>query len=186
MDNDWMPYANEPEPPQGQLIPFITSPPQLCEEVIKLLGVTEKDKIIDVGCGDGRIVISAVELTHCKGVGIDINQDLIDGCIKEMNEKKLNTYLHFQVDDFSRPDFDFYQCDCVCFYFVPRIIKMMKPKVLEYLRADHSRRCVSIRFPIKNIIPTKVNEAMKLYYYDWQSKEGKYGTNEDDCLLPAF
>ena len=182
----WMPYMNEPDPPKGQLIPFITSPPTLCENVIKLLDVKSTDKIIDVGCGDGRIVIKAVEITGCSGVGIDINDDLINQCKQEMKEKQLESKLYFAVDDFSRDDFDFYNCNCVCFYFVPKIIKMMKEKVLNYLKEDHSRRCVSIRYPIKNIIPTKIDEEMKLYYYDWQSKEGVFGSNEFDTLLPAF
>lgn len=186
MEDDWMPYKNEPDPCEGQLIPYITSPPTLCDHVVTLLGTKKEDTFIDVGCGDGRIVFDAVERIGCRGFGIDINKTLIDMCIEEMKEKKLENLMHFQVDDFTRPDFDFYKCTCVCFYFTPKIIKLMKGSLLKYLKEDHSRRAVSIRFPIRNIIPTKVDEVMQLFYYDWSSQVGEYGTDIDDSLAPAF
>ena len=62
----------------------------------------------------------------------------------------------------------------------------MKKKIKNYIREDKSRRVVSIRFPFRNLIPTYIDEIMKLYYYDINSKDGKFGDDDYLNLLPAF
>ena len=186
MEEDWIPYADEPDAPKEQLVPYVPSTYYTAEKVIELLKVTENDKIIDLGCGDGRIVFKAVEMKNCNGIGIDINKDLIDECKRKMNDKYLNTKLQFFVDDFSREDFDFYNCNCICFYLVPKILKIIENKIKSYIRGNRNRRVVSIRFPFRNLIPTYIDEVMKLYYYDYSSKDGKFGKDDYLNLLPAF
>ena len=186
MEEDWMPYMNEPDAPKEQLVPFVPSTHLTAEKVIELLKLSENDKIIDLGCGDGRIIFKAVEMKNCHGVGIDINKELIDECIKKTNEQKLNNKLEFYVDDFSRKDFDFYNCNCICFYLVPKILKIIENKIKKYIRANRSRRVVSIRFPFRNLIPTYIDDVMKLYYYDYTSKNGNYGNDDEISLFPAF
>ena len=185
-DLDWIPYIDEPDAPKEQLVPFVPSTNLTAEKVIELLKLSENDKIIDLGCGDGRIIFKAFEMVKCNGIGIDINKDLIDECNRKVNENNLNDKLEFYVDDFSRSDFDFYNCNCVCFYLVPKILKMIENKIREYIREDQSRRVVSIRFPFRNLIPTFIDEKMKLYYYDYSSKDGKFGKDNYLNLLPAF
>ena len=186
MEEDWMPYLDEPDAPKEQLVPFVPSTNFTAEKVIEILKITENDKIIDLGCGDGRIVFKAAIMKNCKGLGIDINKELIDECNKKMNALNLNNKLQFLVDDFSREDFDFYNCNCVCFYLVPKILKIIENKIKKYIREDKNRRVVSIRFPFRNLIPTYIDEVMKLYYYDYSSKDGKFGKDDYLNLLPAF
>ena len=183
---DWIPYINEPDAPKEQLVPFVPSTYLTAEKVIELLKLSENDKIIDLGCGDGRIIFKAVEMKNCYGVGIDINKDLIDECIKKKNDLNLKNKLQFFVDDFSREDFDFYDCNCICFYLVPKILKIIENKIKKYIRGNRNRRVVSIRFPFRNLIPTYIDDVMKLYYYDYSSKDGKFGKDDYLNLLPAF
>ena len=146
MEEDWMPpYINEPDAPKEQLVPFVPSTNFTAEKVIELLKIKENDKIIDLGCGDGRIIIKAIEMRNCNGVGIDINKDLIDECNKKIKENNLNDKIQFFVDDFSREDFDFYGCNCICFYLVPKILKLIENKIKKYIRENRNRRVVSIR-----------------------------------------
>lgn len=186
MEEEWMPYLNEPDAPKKQLVPFVSSTFSTVKRVIELLKLNEYDKIIDLGCGDGRILFKAVEMTNCNGIGIDINQNLINECNEQVQRKNLQKNLNFLVDDFSRCDFDFYNCNAICFYLVPKILKMIEKKVKEYIREDRNRRVVSIRFPFRNWIPTYVDDVMKLYYYDYKSKDGNYGNDDEISLLPAF
>lgn len=72
------------------------------------------------------------------------------------------------------------------FLFSTKNIKINRKKVKEYIRDDRTRRVISIRFPFRNWIPSIVDETMKLYYYDYTSKDGKYGNDDDMNLLPAF
>ena len=187
MEEDWMPpYFDEPDAPKDQLVPFVPSTNFTAEKVVELLKINENDKIIDLGCGDGRIVFKAVEMKNCSGIGIDINKDLIDECNQKVIKEKLGNKLSFYVDDFSRDNFDFYNCNCICFYLVPKILKIIENKIKNYIRQNRNRRVVSIRFPFRNLIPTYIDETMKLYYYDYSSKDGKFGDDNYLNLFPAF
>ena len=68
---------------------------------------TIRDKLIDLGCGDGRILFKAVQMRNCTGVGIDINKKLIDECIEKAKKENLDDKLRFYVDDFSKDNFNF-------------------------------------------------------------------------------
>ena len=65
-------------------------------------------------------------------------------------------------------------------------MKIIENKIKNYIRQNRSRRVVSIRFPFRNLIPTYIDETMKLYYYDYASKDGKFGDDNYLNLLPAF
>ena len=186
MEDDWMPYYDEPDAPKDQLVPFVPSTNYTAEKVVEFLKIKENDKIIDLGCGDGRILFKAIQMKNCKGVGIDINQKLIDECNQKVRKEKLGEKLQFFVDDFSKDNFDFYGCNCICFYLVPKILKMIEDKIKKYIRDKNDRRVVSIRFPFRNMIPTSINEELKLYYYDYTSRDGKFGDDNYLNLLPAF
>ena len=64
-------------------------------------------------------------LINERKVKLFYNDEWFEFVIKECNEKvqkeNLGEYLKFFVDDFSRDDFDFYNCNCICFYLVPKV-----------------------------------------------------------------
>ena len=53
--------------------PFIMSPDAVVQAMIELADVREDDVVYDLGCGDGRIVITASVLRGCRGIGFDID-----------------------------------------------------------------------------------------------------------------
>ncbi len=64
-------------------VPYVPTPPEVVEQMMKLGQVKPGDVIYDLGCGDGRLVITAIKKHGVvKGVGIDINP----GRVKEANE----------------------------------------------------------------------------------------------------
>ena len=186
MEEDWMPYFDEPDAPKEQLVPFVPSTNYTAEKVVELLSLNRNDKLIDLGCGDGRILFKAVQMTNCKGIGIDINTNLIKECKAKVEKENFGDKLQFFVDDFSKDNFDFYGCNCICFYLVPKILKIIEGKIKTFLRDKTDRRVVSIRFPFRNLIPSSINDELKLYYYDYNSRDGKFGEDNYLNLLPAF
>ena len=65
-------------------------------------------------------------------------------------------------------------------------MKLFEDKIKNYIREKKDRRVVSIRFPFRNLIPTSIDDKLKLYYYDHTSKDGKFGDDSYLNLLPAF
>ena len=129
MEEDWIPYFDEPDAPKEQLVPFVPSTNYTAEKVVEFLNIQKNDKLIDLGCGDGRILFKAVQMRNCTGVGIDINKTLIDECREKVKKEKLDDKLRFYVDDFSKDNFNFYDCNCICFYLVPKILKIIEDKI---------------------------------------------------------
>ena len=95
MEEEWMPYLKQPDAPKKQLVPFVSSTYSTSKRVIELLKIKEDDKLLDLGCGDGRILFTAVEMRNCKGIGIDINEDLIDEYNKQILIKNFQRNLNF-------------------------------------------------------------------------------------------
>lgn len=65
--------------PQGRsLAPFVATPPDVVERMLTLAKVGPRDTVYDLGCGDGRIVIMAAQKFGARGVGVDIDPNLIN------------------------------------------------------------------------------------------------------------
>ena len=62
-----------PAAQENNLAPFVPTPQDVVDRMLELAGVTENDVVYDLGCGDGRIVITAARRFGARGVGIDID-----------------------------------------------------------------------------------------------------------------
>ena len=61
----------------GSDAPFITSPDIVVEKMVEVAELTPDDLVYDLGCGDGRIVITAALKSGCRGVGYDIDPERV-------------------------------------------------------------------------------------------------------------
>ena len=61
----------------NSLAPFVPTPQDVVDRMLDLAGVTSDDIVYDLGCGDGRIVITAAERFGARGVGVDIDPQRI-------------------------------------------------------------------------------------------------------------
>jgi hypothetical protein len=59
-------------------VPFITTPDNVTVAMLALAGVGRQDHVIDLGSGDGRIVITAAKRFGASGLGVEIVPDLVD------------------------------------------------------------------------------------------------------------
>jgi SAM-dependent methyltransferase len=59
------------------LAPFVPTPPDVVERMLRLAEVTPSDIVYDLGCGDGRIVITAAATFGARGVGVDLDAGLV-------------------------------------------------------------------------------------------------------------
>jgi len=61
----------------ASLAPFVPTPEDVVDRMLALAGVTANDIVYDLGCGDGRIVITAAQRFGARGVGVDIDPQRI-------------------------------------------------------------------------------------------------------------
>src|SRR5262245_14139165 len=58
-------------------VPFVPSPQVVVDEMLRLANVTKEDFVMDLGSGDGRILITAARKFGARGIGVDLDENLI-------------------------------------------------------------------------------------------------------------
>jgi len=78
---------------------YVPTPDEVVAEALRLASVGKDDTVLDIGCGDGRVVIEAVKAGAKKGVGVDISQKLIDECKENAKKAGVAGRCEFRVED---------------------------------------------------------------------------------------
>jgi hypothetical protein len=89
--------AEQPDRIEAAQVP---TPLPVAERMCKLAGIGPDDVVFDIGCGDGRLVITAVAKFGAKrGIGIDIDSKLIEDCRVSATKAGLQDKIDFRVGD---------------------------------------------------------------------------------------
>ncbi len=145
------------------LAPFVPSPLAIVEAMLDLAGVHQDDVVIDIGSGDGRIVIAAAEFYGAFGVGIEINPDLVARSRRSIEEKGLTDRV--RIIHANALDVDLSEADVVTLYLTITGNEAVRPHLEESLRPG--TRVVSRDFRILEWTPVEEREVMgsHLYFY---------------------
>jgi len=113
-------------------VPYVPSKPEVVSEMLRMAKVTKDDLLYDLGCGDGRIVITAATLFGTRGVGIDIDPERI----KESKENAAKAGISNLVKFFEQDIFaaDFREASVVSLYLLTSVNLRLRPKLLTQLR----------------------------------------------------
>src|ERR1041385_3329856 len=77
-------------------VPYVPSPNLVVDGMLKLAGVKSSDIVYDLGCGDGRIVITAAKTYGARGVGVDINPERIEEARANAKSAKVDDKVKFE------------------------------------------------------------------------------------------
>ena len=90
----------DPKNPDNFLIRFVPTPEEVVEAMCKLGKVGKDDVVYDLGCGDGRIVITAVtDFSAKRGVGVDIDPELVKLSIDNAKKANVADRVQFRKQD---------------------------------------------------------------------------------------
>jgi ribosomal protein L11 methylase PrmA len=158
-----LPLAAQWEEQVGD-VPYVPSPPEVVDAMLKLANVTAGDIVYDLGCGDGRIVITAVQkFKAARGVGIDINPERI----REAGENAKNAGVTDRVRFIEKSFFDAEIKDAtvVTLYLLSDVNLRLRPKLLKELKAG--TRIVSHSFDMGDWKPDKQVELNGRKVFLW-------------------
>ncbi len=113
---------------EGKNVPWITTPQVLVEKMLGLAKITPEDFLIDLGSGDGRIVITAAKL-GTRALGIEYNPDLVELSIKNAGKEGVSNMTKFLEADIF--EFDFLQATVITMFLLPEINMRLRPKLLD-------------------------------------------------------
>ncbi|MBA2962598.1 methyltransferase domain-containing protein [Ramlibacter sp. MAH-25] len=100
--------------------------------MLALAGVDRSDTVYDLGCGDGRIVITAARRHGARGVGIDLNPQRIDDARTNARQAGVGDRVQFQVADLFEADLA--PASVVTLYLLPDLNRRLRPRLWQQLR----------------------------------------------------
>ena len=124
--------ATKPAQPTN-LVPYVPTPMDVVNEMLKMADVKTTDVVYDLGCGDGRIVVQAVKKFGARvAVGVDINPERI----REANELAAKEGVEKRVRFYRENVFktDFSSATVVTMYLLPDYNRALAPSLAKLLR----------------------------------------------------
>jgi SAM-dependent methyltransferase len=152
-------HSQEPTPE----VPYVPTPEEVVMEMLNMAGVTQNDTVYDLGCGDGRIVITAAKVFGARGVGVDNDPNLI----RESNENARKAGVADRVRFIEQDLFmtDIREATVVALYLLPELNLQLRPKLFRDLKPGS--RIVSHEFGMGDWKPDNMGKVprVKLYYH---------------------
>ena len=109
-------------------VPFITTPDRVTVAMLELAGVTARDHVIDLGSGDGRIVVTAAQRFGASGLGLEIVPDLVAQSQTNARRAGVEVRAQFRVQDLF--DADLSAASVVTMYLLPEVNLRLRPRLL--------------------------------------------------------
>ncbi len=113
-------------------VPYVPTKPEVVEEMLRMARVGPKDILYDLGCGDGRIVITAARLFGTRGVGVDIDPDRIMESRENAAQAGVSDLVKFLEQDLFEADFR--EATVVSLYLLTSVNLRLRPRLFAQLR----------------------------------------------------
>jgi precorrin-6B methylase 2 len=164
-------------------VPFVPTPQPVVEEMLRLVEPKEGEVLYDLGCGDGRIVVTAAKKYKVKGIGVDIDPERI----KESKENAQKAGVSDRVKFLEKNLFemDFSDADILCMYLLTSVNAKLKPTILADMKPG--ARVVSHAFDLGDWKPDKtvqVKASDNRTVYFWVVPARVDGTREVTLKTP--
>jgi SAM-dependent methyltransferase len=108
-------------------VPFVATPPEIVERMLRIAEVGPGDHLIDLGSGDGRIVIAAAK-RGATGLGVDLDPGLVRQARENAAQAGVALRAEFQVRDIFETDLS--KASVVAFYLLPEFNARLLPRLL--------------------------------------------------------
>jgi hypothetical protein len=129
----------------ADLAPWVPTPQPVVDRMLELAEVTTKDVLYDIGCGDGRIVITAARRYGARGVGIDIDPAMVELSEKNAAAAGIEGQVRFIAMDATKADIS--EATVVTLYLLPESNALMRPLLEAQLRPKSRVVCHNYAIP---------------------------------------
>jgi SAM-dependent methyltransferase len=141
--------------PRADVI-FIASDDRVVTAMLKLARVTKTDVVYDLGCGDGRIVIAAARDFGARGVGIEIDPELVKTANAAAKAAKVSDRVTFINGNIFDPAIKISDATVVTLFLLESLNEKLRPRLQSELRPGS--RIVSNAFHMGNSWPAERTE----------------------------
>jgi SAM-dependent methyltransferase len=141
-------------PSPSSLAPYVSTPQDVVERMLRLADVTNKDIVYDLGCGDGRIVITAAQLFGARGVGVDIDSQRVVESQANARKAGVENLVSFRQQDAMAVDLS--KATVVTLYLLSASNLKLRPLLTRQLAPGS--RVISHAFNMGDWVPSKVDQ----------------------------
>ena len=149
---------------RGPDVIFVPTPNEVVDAMLKMVGVTKADTVYDLGCGDGRIVITAAQKYGARGVGIDIDPQRVAEANENVKKGKVADRVTIVRGDLFETDIS--PATVVTLYLLTQLNLKLRPKLLKEL--NPGTRVVSHAFDMGDWKPERQANVSGSSIYMWR------------------
>jgi hypothetical protein len=156
------PLAAQDGPPRPLDVPFVPTPQNVVDSMLKIAGVNKRDFLIDLGSGDGRIPVTAAGRFGTRGFGVDLNPVRVREAKENAAKNGVSKLVTFVQGDLFETDLS--KATVISMYLLPTVNMKLRPFVLNL---KPGTRIVSHDFDMQD---WKADKTEKLDYkmvYFW-------------------
>ena len=148
---------------KGLDVPYVETPPSVVRAMLRLAHAGSRDVVLDLGCGDGRIVVAAAKEFGARGVGYDIDPQRVAEARQNASRAGVADRAQFAQQDLFNARIS--EASVVTVFLLPAVLDKLRPRLLRELAPG--TRIVSHSFPIRDWTPDQklVVEGRTLYLY---------------------
>ncbi len=140
---------------------YFPSKPTAVNQMLKLAQVGHKDTLVDLGSGDGRILIAAAR-RGTKAIGYEISPFLVWQSRRHIHQAKVDKLAKVYWKSFWKADFS--QANIITVYLFPHLMKRLQ-RLLEK-KVNHPIRLVANNYPFPQLTPSKRHRQIYLYHFN--------------------
>jgi predicted RNA methylase len=161
--------VTERDPPRRPDVLYVPTPQNVVDAMLALAKVGKDDVVYDLGCGDGRIVVTAAERYGARSIGYDIDPERVEEARQNVQRHGVERLVQIEQRDIFTLDLS--GASVIALYLLPELNVRLLPQ-LE--RMKPGSRIISHDFDIAGVVPKQVlrlgidarGVAHSVYYYE--------------------
>jgi uncharacterized protein (TIGR03000 family) len=126
-------------------IVYVPTPQKVVDKMLEMAAVTKDDVVFDLGCGDGRVVISAARKYGARGIGVDIDPRRVQEARANLRKEKVEKLVEIRHGDALKVA-DLSRATVVVTYMLPEFMEKLRPILRKHLKPG--TRIVAHDYPV--------------------------------------
>lgn len=168
-----IPFSRNVAERAQNLAPYVTSPQPIVDLMLDMAKIKQGETVYDLGCGDGRILITAAQRFKAKGIGVELSESLVRTTTDKV--KQLNLQDQIKVMHANLLDVPLNSADVVVIYLETLSNEKLRPNLERDLKPGS--RVVSHDFEVRGWKPSRVEKihshrrSHTIYLYEMPPKK---------------